>query len=177
MMKKEVSVPKEIVMRKIYEIRGLKVMLDKDLAELYQVETKVLKQAVRRNEDIFPEHFMFELTTKENEALRSQSVTTNNRRGGSQYLPMVFTEHGVLQLASVLRSERAKHMSIRLIEIFVQLRELLSTHAELLTKLEKVGEHLNTHDKQIAVIFEYLKQLEQTKEDEKRLKNRKRIGY
>ena len=152
-------------------------MLDKDLGVLYRVETKVLKQAVRRNADIFPKHFMFELTKEENEALRSQSVTTNNGRGGSQYLPMVFTEHGVLQLASVLRSERAKHMSIRLIEIFVQLRELLSTHAELLTKLEKVGGHLNTHDKQIAVIFEYLKQLEQTNENEKRFKNRKRIGY
>jgi len=90
---------------------------------------------------------------------------------------MVFTEHGVLQLASVLRSDRAKHMSIRLIEIFVKLRALLSTHKELLLQTEKVGERLTSHDQQIAIIFEYLKQLEQTKQEGLSYKNRKRIGF
>ena len=176
-MRKQVTVPEEIILSKIYEIRGEKVMLDKDLAELYQVETKVLKQAVRRNAAIFPAHFMFELTNQENMALRSQIVTSNKGKGGTRYLPMVFTEHGVLQLASVLRSDRAKHMSIRLIEIFVKLRALLSTHKELLLQTEKVGERLAGHDKQIAIIFEYLKQLEQTKQEGLSYKNRKRIGF
>lgn len=176
-MKNNVSVPEEIVMNKIYEIRGLKVMLDKDLAELYNVETKVLKQAVRRNASIFPDHFMFELSSKENEALRSQFVTTNSSRGGSRYLPMVFTEHGVLQLASVLRSDQARKMSIRLIEVFVKLRELISSHQELLVQMEKVRKHVKGHDKQIAIIFEYLKQLEQTKQEHLSYKNRKRIGF
>jgi hypothetical protein len=99
-----IAIPNEVIMSKIYLIRGQKVMLDSDLAELYETETKVLKQAVKRNIDIFPDHFMFELTEKEFKNLRSQFVTSN--WGGQRYLPYVFTEHGVLQLASVLKSTR-----------------------------------------------------------------------
>ena len=98
-------IPDEVIASKIYLIRGQKVMLDKDLAELYETETKVLKQAVKRNIDIFPEHFMFQLTNQEFTILRSQTVTSS--WGGQRYLPFVFTEHGVLQLASVLKSTRA----------------------------------------------------------------------
>lgn len=106
MVKKEndLVVPDEVVMNKIYFIRNQKVMLDRDLAILFQVETKVLKQSVKRNMDIFPEHFMFELTEQEFEFLRSQIVTSKEGRGGTRYLPTVFTEHGVLQLSNVIRS-------------------------------------------------------------------------
>ena len=97
-MSKEITIPDEIITSKIFLIRDQKVMVDRDLAELYGVETKVLKQAVKRNMDIFPTNFMFELTKEENESLRSQFVTSKKGRGGTRYLPMVFTEHGVLQL-------------------------------------------------------------------------------
>jgi len=100
-------------------------MIDRDLAELYGVETKALKQAVKRNIDIFPKHFMFELTKDENEFLRSQFVTSNKGRGGTRYLPMAFTEHGVLQLAHVLRSKKVNLMSVRITEIFIKMRQLL----------------------------------------------------
>ena len=114
----KIMLPDEVIMSKIYFIRGEKVMPDSDLAELYEVETKVLKQAARRNADISPKHFMFELTNEENESLRSQFVTSKKGRGGTRYLPMVFTEHGVLQLANTLRSKRARQMSIGIIEVF-----------------------------------------------------------
>ncbi|MBU0488921.1 MAG: ORF6N domain-containing protein [Bacteroidetes bacterium] len=112
------SVPDEVILNKIYVIRGKKVMLDKDLAELYDVETKVLKQAVRRNMDIFPEYFMFECTESEFQILRSQFVTS--RWGGQRYLPFVFTEHGILQLANVLRSERATISRVVIISVCQQ---------------------------------------------------------
>ena len=162
-------------MSKIYLIRGLKVMLDRDLAELYEVETKALKQAVRRNMDIFPEHFMFELTEDEFSHLRSQIVTSS--WGGQRYLPFVFTELGVLQLANVLKSKRARNMSIRILEVFIKMREMLTTHKEILGKIEKIIEKLGEHDEQIMIIFEYLKQLEQAKQQEEEQQNRKRIGF
>ena len=116
MVKKDshLMIPDEVIMGKIYLIRGQKVILDRDLAELYEVETKALKQAVKRNIDIFPEHFMFELTEEEFKNLRSQIVTSS--WGGQRYLPYVFTELGVLQLANVLKSIRARKMSVRILE-------------------------------------------------------------
>src|SRR5512145_2280135 len=129
-------IPDEVIASKIYLIRGQKVMLDRDLAELYETETKVLKQAVKRNIDIFPEHFMFQLTNQEFTILRSQTVTSS--WGGQRYLPYVFTEHGVLQLASVLKSTWARKMSVRIIEVFVEMREMLVTHKEILHKLELI---------------------------------------
>jgi hypothetical protein len=176
--KDEISVlPQEVFISKIYEVRGAKVMLDSDLAELYEVETKVLKQAVRRNLDIFPEHFMFELTKEEFDALRSRSVTSNKGRGGTRYLPMVFTEHGILQLANVLRSKRAKFMGIRIIEVFVKMREMMLNHAELFAQLEETRRMVSGHDDQIKVIFEYLQQLEKEKHAKADPSDRKRIGY
>ena len=113
------------IQNKIYQVRGMRVMLDFDLAELYQVETKVLKQAVRRNYDRFPEDFMFELTENEYNSLiislRSQFVTSN-KRGGLRYMPFAFTEHGVIMLASVLRSDLAVHTSIKITRAFVAMR-------------------------------------------------------
>jgi hypothetical protein len=154
----------EVIMSKIYLIRGQKVMLDRDLAELYETETKVLKQAVKRNIDIFPEHFMFQLTNQEFTILRSQTVTSS--WGGQRYLPYVFTEHGVLQLASVLKSSRARKMSVRIIEVFVKMREMLAAHKEILQKLEEIERKYTDHDQKIMLIFEYLKQLEQIKHQE-----------
>lgn len=168
-------IPEEIIISKIYLIRGQKVMLDFDLAELYEVETKVLKQAVRRNMDIFPEHFMFELSDDEFKNLRSQTVTSS--WGGQRYLPFVFTEHGVLQLANVLRSQRAKKMSIHIIEVFVKMRELISTHKEILQKLEQLEKKDIEQDKKIMLIFEYLKQFEEAKQQQLEQTNRKRIGF
>jgi len=150
-------------------------MLDLDFAELYEVETKVLKQAVKRNIDIFPEHFMFELNGDEFKNLRSQFVTSS--WGGKRYLPFVFTEHGVLQLANVLRSKRAKKMSISIIEVFVKMRELLSAHKEILQKLEVLTKNDIEQDKKIELIFEYLTQFEDAKQQELEQKERQMIGF
>lgn len=174
--KKPSVIPDEVIASKIYLIRGQKVMLDKDLAELYETETKVLKQAVKRNIDIFPEHFMFQLTNQEFTILRSQTVTSS--WGGQRYLPYVFTEHGVLQLASVLKSTRARRMSVRIIEVFVKMREMLATHKEILHKLEQIENKDIEQDQKIMLIFEYLKQLEQAKQTELEQGPRKVIkGY
>jgi hypothetical protein len=177
MAKKEsqIMIPDEVIMSKIYLIRGQKVILDRDLAELYEVETKALKQAVKRNLDIFPEHFMFELTEKEFKNLRSQIVTSS--WGGQRYLPFVFTDLGVLQLANVLKSTRARKMSVRILEVFVKMREMLSTHKEILSKIEQILHKMDEHDDQILLIFEYLKQLEASKQQELEQKNRKPIGF
>jgi hypothetical protein len=123
----EILVPEELIERRIYLIRGRKVMLDADLATLYQVATKALNQAVRRNSERFPEDFMFQLTPEEAEALRSQFVTSNIGRGGRRYLPYVFTEHGVGMLSSVLSSPRAVQMNIQIIRAFIRMREILAT--------------------------------------------------
>lgn len=170
-----IVIPDETIMGKIYLIRGQKIMLDSDLAELYEVETKALKQAVKRNMDIFPEHFMFELTEEEFKTLRSQIVTSN--RGGQRYLPFAFTEHGVLQLANVLRSTRARKMSIRIIEVFIRMREMLATHKDLLLKFEQFETKLVDHDDKIMLILEYIKQFEKAKQQEFEHKNRPKIGF
>jgi hypothetical protein len=135
--KHELIVPDEILMNKIYYIRGYKVMLDEDLAELYEVETKQLKRQVRRNIDRFPEEdFMFELTKDEFENLRSQNGTSS--WGGARYMPMAFTEQGVAMLSSVLNSERAIKVNIQIIRIFTRMREMLLTHKDILLKLEQL---------------------------------------
>ncbi len=176
MVKKEnlVIVPDEFVMNKIYVIRNQKVMLDKDLADLFQVETKVLKQSVKRNKDIFPEHFMFKLTEQEFEVLRSQIVTSKDGRGGSRYLPMVFSEHGVLQLSNVIRSGIAKQMSIRIIEVFVKMRQMLTDNTELRLDIEKIKKKLDNQDKNMEIVFRYLDELIEKKEEPK---PRTTIGY
>ncbi len=133
-------------------------MVDKDLAELYGVETRRLKEQVNRNKNRFPGHYMFELTNEEYESLRSQNATLK-QGGHSKYLPYVFTEHGVLMLANVLKSGRAIEMSIKVIDVFVKLREMLLTSSEILLKLEKLEKKVTGHDENIEMIFEALKQL------------------
>jgi hypothetical protein len=153
-------VPLEKIEKNIYLIRGQKVMLDRDLAELYGIETKVLKQAVRRNLDRFPSDFMFELTGKEFTILRSQIVTSRSPQwGGLRYRPMAFTEQGVAMLSSVLKSKRAIEVNITIMRVFVRLREMISTHKELAHKLSELERNVKDHDQQIQAIFEAIHQL------------------
>jgi hypothetical protein len=133
-------------------------MIDRDLAELYGVETKRLKEQVNRNLNRFPAHFMFELTQEENENLRSQNATL--RQGAhSKYLPYAFTEHGVLMLSNVLKSSRAIEMSIKIIDVFVKVREMLLTHKDILLKLEQMERQVVENSEDIQMIFAALKQL------------------
>lgn len=171
-----VTIPDEVVMEKIYVIRGKKVMLDRDLAELYEVETRRLKEQVRRNMDRFPEDFMFELTEKEHQQLKEQ-FGKRNRGSHSKYPPFAFTEYGVLMLASVLNSERAIQVNIQIVRIFTKMREMLLTHKDIIDRLDQIEHTLSGHDEKITLIFEYLKQLEKDKQGELEQKNRPRIGY
>jgi len=148
-------VPIERIANKIYLIRHIRVMLDRDLAELYGVETRALKQAVRRNIKRFPVDFMFELNEDENQALRSQNVILK-RGQHSKYLPFAFTEQGVAMLSSVLNSERAIQVNILIMRAFNKLREMLSTHEDLRRKVEAMEKK---YDRQFKVVFDAIKQL------------------
>jgi len=170
-------VPDETIMSKIYFIRGKQVMLDKDLAELYAVETKQLKRAVRRNMERFPEDFMFELTKKELENWRYQFGTSNKERMGLRVPPFVFTEHGVIMLASVLNSERAIKVNIQIIRIYNKMHEILWNHKEIIFKFEQMQKKLAKHDRSILAIFEFIKQLEKKKQNIYDQQNRNRIGF
>ena len=164
----------EAITSKIYIIRGKKVMLDRDIAELYQVDTKVLKQAVKRNLEIFPNHFMFEMNDSEFENWRSQFVTSNSDKMGLRYKPFCFTEHGVLQTENILKSSRAKQISIRIIEVFVKMREVILAHNEIRLEIEHIKKKINNHDKNIELVFQYLDELLMKKENPK---TRTQIGY
>ncbi|HOW43221.1 MAG TPA: ORF6N domain-containing protein [Candidatus Omnitrophota bacterium] len=162
MKKEKISV--EVVAAKILLIRGKKVMLDRDLAELYGVKTKALLQGVRRNLKRFPEDFMFQLSREEVVDLRSQFVTSS--WGGHRYLPYVFTQEGVAMLSSVLRSERAVQVNIAIMRAFVKLRELLLTHKELSEKIEELERKYQMHETDIQVIFTTIKKLIEPPPDE-----------
>jgi len=149
-------IPMERIERAILLIRGEKVMLDSDLAEIYGVETRILNQAVQRNINRFPSDFMFQLTAAETQSLRSQIVTSNEGRGGRRYLPYAFTEHGALMLANVLNSERAAQTSVQVVRVFVRLRQMLSSNAELARKLESLEKK---YDAQFKVVFDAIRQL------------------
>jgi len=140
----------------IYVIRGEKVMLDRDLAALYGVSTKALKQAVKRNIDRFPDDFMFELNPAEFENWRSQFVTSKADRKGLRYAPMAFTEHGILMLSSVLNSERAISVNIEIMRAFVRLRQMLASNSELSRRLDKLE---SKYDRQFKAVFDAIRQL------------------
>lgn len=144
----------EVVERKIYYLRGGKVMLDTDLAELYQVPTRTLIQAVKRNPKRFPNDFMYKLTNNEVTNLRSQSVISS--WGGRRYLPYAFTEHGVAMLSSVLSSDRAIEVNIEIIRAFIRLRELALTHKDLRIKIDELEKK---YDQQFQVVFKAVKAL------------------
>ena len=144
----------------IHMIRGQKVMLDTDLAELYGVPTKVFNQAVKRNRSRFPSDFMFQLTTAEaKRCLRSQIVTSNAGRGGRRYQPYAFTQEGVAMLSSVLKSDRAVLVNIAIMRAFVSLREMAATYTNLARKLAELEGRCDTHDAHIKLVFDTLKKL------------------
>jgi hypothetical protein len=177
--KLEIAVPDEIVLNKIYVIRGEKVMIDRDLAELYGVETKRLKEAVRRNLNRFPEDFMFEMDKEEFQNWRTQFATSNPSDAmGLRYAPFCFTEQGVTMLSCVLSSDRAIAMNIQIMRLFTRMRKMILTHQEILTQLEQMRQKMTGHDERIDLIFEYLEKLEdgQQKEPEPE-KPRRPIGY
>jgi hypothetical protein len=161
--------PIESITSKIYFIRDHKVMLDRDLAKLYGVETKVFKQAVRRNIKRFPEDFMFKLTYKEESPLRSQSVTLEGKGKHSKYLSMVFTEQGVAMLSSVLKSDRAIQVNIEIMRAFTKLRTMLLTNEDLKRKIEAMEAKYDEH---FRIVFEAIKRL--LKEDNK---PKRKIGF
>jgi len=165
-------IPDEVIMNKIFYIRNQKVMLDSDLAELYGVETRRLNEQVARNIDRFPEDFMFRLTEKEFESLLSQIATS--KRGGRRTLPYVFTEHGVLMLSSVLNSKQAIQVNIQVMRIFTRIRQMFIDNTELHLEIEKIKTKLDNHSKNMEVVFRYLDELLEKKEE---TKPRKRIGF
>jgi hypothetical protein len=156
-MTKNVAIPDEVVMNKIYLIRGQKVILDKDLAELYNVTTGNLNKAVKRNLKRFPEDFMFQLTEKEFKNLIFQNGTSS--WGGTRSMPYAFAEQGVAMLSSVLNSERAVLVNIHIIRVFTRIREMLSTHKDVQLKLEQLERRVVQQDDDIKLIFDCLKEL------------------
>lgn len=174
-MSNKFSIPQEVLLSKIYLINDQKVMLDSDLADLYQIETKRLNEQVKRNIKRFPEDFMIRLNKEEWENLKSQFATP--RWGGRRSLPLAFTEQGIAMLSSVLNSEVAIQVNIQIIRTFTKMREMLNKHKDLIDELERIKQELGAHSKDIDLIFRYLKQLEASKKLELEQKNRKPIGY
>lgn len=174
MAKKETSilVPDEVIMNDIYFIRGQKIMIDKDLAKLYQVETRRLNEQVKRNIKRFPEDFMFQLTPAEFEILISQNATSS--WGGTRKLPLVFTEHGVLMLSSVLNSDRAIAVNIQIMRIFARIRQMLIDNTELRIGIEELKKKTDNNTKNIELVFQYLDELLEKKELPKQ---QKQIGF
>jgi hypothetical protein len=164
---KKFTLPTELIAKKIYLIRGQKIMLDRDLAELYGVETAQLKRAVRRNRNRFPDDFMFELTKSELDDLRCQFGTS--KWGGTRYTPFAFTEQGVAMLSSVLNSDRSIEVNIQIMRTFTHLRSMLTTHEEVKHKIEEMEKRYDEH---FRIVFEAITQL--IEEDEK---PNKKIGY
>ncbi|MEO6232890.1 MAG: ORF6N domain-containing protein [Ferruginibacter sp.] len=173
----------QVIHKKIFEVREQKVMLDFDLAELYQTETKYLKRAVRQNMKKFPVDFMFELTKNEFETLRCNFSTS--KRGGTRYMPFAFTEHGVTMLASVLNSDKAIDMNIAIVRAFTAMRHFANSHKDLFEQLHELRTELQIrigeHDVQLASIYDALENLLDKKEDEnekaRTWQERQRIGF
>ncbi|MEI6311715.1 MAG: ORF6N domain-containing protein [Bacteroidota bacterium] len=175
-MAKSITITDNLIQTKIYFIRGQKVMLDRDLAELYGVETRRLNEQVKRNIKRFPVRFMFKLDEKEVELMVSQNAIPSKQvLGGS--LPNVFTEHGVLMLANILKSNKAMEVSIKIIDVFIKLREMILNHKDILHKLEQIdnkiihlGLDIKTHDGEIETLFELVDEIRKASEQQKKLK-------
>ncbi len=165
-----ISIPDENILSRIYVIRGEKVMLDRDLAELYGVETKILKQQVKRNIDRFPDDFMFQLSKDEFTDLRSQFVTSS--WGGLRYSPFAFTEQGVSMLSCVLNSERAIKTNIQIIRLFTKMRKLILSQKHLYDKIVNIEKRVDLHDGQITGLFELIEKSQEVKPSP-----RKKIGF
>lgn len=166
-MTEGVSLGLEVISNKIYQIRQKRVMIDRDLAKFYGVETKYLKRQVRRNIKRFPEEFMFELTKNEFENWRCQFVTSNADKKGLRYKPLVFTEYGILMLSSILKSERAINVNIQIIQAFIDLKKLINSSEELYRKVIDLEEK---YDARFIEIYKLLSKIEEVETEE-------RIGF
>ncbi len=168
-----------IIHQKIHDIRGQKVMLDFDLAELYEVQTKVLNQAIKRNLKRFPEDFMFQLTRKEYHFLRSQIVTLESPGKGSysKYNPYAFTEHDVTMLASILKSDKAVQMNIAIVRAFIALRQFALNYKDLSIHIEEIRQTVCDHDDQLKMIYAAIEVLLAEKDQQKSWEERDRIGF
>jgi phage regulator Rha-like protein len=178
------------IQNRIYELRGERVMLDRDLAALYETETKALNLAVKRNTKRFPKDFMFQLTKEEFETLRFQIETleksdnplrlqteTSKGRGGTRYLPYAFTEQGVAMLSGVLNSDRAINMNIAIMRAFVEIRRVLLQQNDMKEQLKEIKERLGEHDTQLNQIYDAMENLLDEKAAQRKLENRERIGF
>lgn len=165
--------PEELIATKIYIIRGLRVMLDRDLAKLYEVETKVLKQAVKRNLERFPPDFMFELTKEESAQISRSQIVALKQGQNVKYLPSAFTEQGVAMISGVLKSKRAIQVNIQIMRLFTKLRAIMTDHADLRLEIEGIKKKLNSHSQNIELVFQYLDELVEKKDETPR----KQIGY
>jgi hypothetical protein len=159
----EKTIPETLVTSKIYIVRSKKIMLDRDLAELYEVETRVLNQAVQRNIERFPMEFMFQLTMEEFEILKSQIVTSS--WGGTRKMPFAFTEYGVAMLSSILRSKRAIQVNIQIMLVFSKIREMLIDSLSMKLDIEEIKKRLANQDKNLELVFSYLDELIEKKEN------------
>ena len=170
----------QFIQQKIFEIREQKVMLDFDLASLYEVETKYLKRAVRQNRKRFPSDFMFELTKEEFESLRC-NFSTSNKRGGTRYMPFAFTEQGVPMLSGILNSDKAIQMNIAIVRAFIALRKFAIQYKDIFEQLDILKERISGHDVQLNQIYEALENMLDKKVEEENKaeawKTRKRIGF
>ena len=164
----------QVIQHKIYEVRGLKIMLDFDSAELYDVETRILNQAVKRNIDIFPDDFMFQLSPKEWKVMSSQIVMTSPNKRPKTALPLAFTEHGVTMLANILKSKKARQTSIAIVRAFIALKQFVLNYKEISEQLKKLE---NKYNKQFKDVYEAINYLLQKDKQEITQKERKRIGY
>ena len=169
------TIPDEAIILKIFLIRGQKVMIDSDLASMYQVGTRDLNKAVKRNAKRFPEDFMFQLTPTEATNLMFQTGTSS--WGGRRKLPYAFSEQGIAMLSSVLHSDLAIQMNIRIIRVFTKMRKLVETHQEILQRLFALEKNDEDQNQKIMLILDYLKSMEQQELQEQAMKNRNRIGY
>jgi hypothetical protein len=169
-----------VIQQKIYEVKGYKIMLDFDLAELYEVETRVMNQAVKRNSNRFPSDFMFRLTAEEWAELSSSQFVMmdsppKNRSG--KYLPYAFTEHGVTMLASVLKSELAEQMSIAIVRAFIALRQFALDYKDLAEQINEIRQTVTNHNEQLNQIYDAIENLLYDKIQQKAWKDRERIGF
>jgi hypothetical protein len=164
----------ELIISKIYYIGGHKVMLDRDLADLYGVETRALKQAVKRNISRFPSDFMFEMTKEEFEIWRSQVVISNSDKMGLRHKPFCFTEQGVAMLSSVLNSDKAISVNIQIMRMFTRIRQMLVDNTELKLAIEELRRKTDNHGKNIELVFQYLDELLDKKENPVPME---KIGY
>jgi len=169
-------IPDETIIRRIYLIRGEKVMLDSDLADLYEVETNYLKRQVRRNIDRFPADFMFELSKKEYQSLRSQFGTLK-RGSHSKYLPFAFSEQGVSMLSGVINSPKAINMHIAIMRAFVEMRKLVHSNKKIGEQIKEIFDRVGEHDVQLAAIYDAIENLLDRKTEEKNWEERERIGF